>query len=79
MLKSVVIGLAALSAVVVAMPASARDDDGRHEGWRDRDRHHRPGVSVTIGRSYARECAVKVETIHKANGVTVTRRVRRCD
>ena len=78
MMKSAVIGLAALSAVVVAMPASARDDNGRHEGWRDRDRRH-SGVSVTVGRSYARECAVKVERIHKPNGVTVTRRVRRCD
>jgi hypothetical protein len=76
MMKSAVIGLAALSAVVVAMPASARDDYGRHEGWRNR---HHSGVSVTVGRSYARECAVKVEKIHKPNGVTVTRRVRRCD
>jgi Ni/Co efflux regulator RcnB len=82
-MKAILIALAALSLVSVATPASAQD------GWRDRDhrrhdndwrRHHRSGITVDVGRSYARSnCAVKVTKIHRSNGTTVTRRVRSCD
>jgi hypothetical protein len=83
-MKVALVALAALSLVSVATPASAQD------GWRDRDhrqhdsdwrhRHHRSGITVDVGRSYARgNCAVKVTKIHRPNGTTVTRRVRSCD
>jgi hypothetical protein len=81
-MKGTLIALAALSLLAVVTPASAQD------GWRDRDqrwhdgdrgRHHRSGITVDVGRSFARSnCAVKVTKIHR-NGQTVTRRVRSCD
>ena len=76
-MKGTLIALAALSLFAVATPASAQD--WRHDNdWR-RD-HHRSGVTIDVGRSYARSrhCAVKVTKIHR-NGKTVTRRVRTCD
>jgi hypothetical protein len=83
-MKVALIALAALSLVSVAAPASAEDgwrdrDHGRHDSdWRHR--HHRSGITVDVGRSYARaNCAVKVTKIHRSNGTTVTRRVRSCD
>jgi len=83
-MKAILIALAALSLVSVATPASAQD------GYRDRDyrrhdsdwrhRHHRSGITVDVGRSYARgDCSVKTTRIHRSDGTTVTRRVRRCD
>jgi hypothetical protein len=82
-MKVALIALAALSLFSVATPASAQD------GWRDRDhrrhdsdwrRHHRSGITVDVGRSYARSnCAVKVTKVHRPNGTTVTRRVRSCN
>jgi len=82
-MKATLIALAALSLLSVATPATAQD------GWRDRDyrhhdgdwrRHHRTGITVDVGRSYARgHCAMKVTKIHRPNGTTVTRRVRKCD
>ena len=83
-MKATLIALAALSMLSVTMPASAQD------GWRDRDhrrhdsdwrhRHHRSGITVDVGRAYARgNCDVKVTKIRRPNGTTVTRRVRRCD
>jgi len=83
-MKAILIALATLSLVSAATPASAQDgyrdrDYGRHDSdWRHR--HHRSGITVDVGRSYARSnCAVKVTKIHRPNGTTVTRRVRRCD
>ncbi len=86
-MKATLFALAALSMFTVATPASAqdygwRDRDHRDHGWRDRDwrRHHRSGIRVDIGRAYARgDCSVKVTRVHRPNGTTVTRRVRRCD
>jgi hypothetical protein len=83
-MKATLVALAALSLLSIATPASAQD------GWRDRDhrrhdsdwnhRHHRSGITVDVGRSYARgNCAMKVTKIHRSNGTTVTRRVRSCD
>jgi hypothetical protein len=81
-MKAALIALAALSLFSVATPASAQD------GWRDRDhrrydrdwRHHRSGITVDVGRSYARgNCSMKITKIHRPNGTTVTRRVRKCD
>jgi len=82
-MKAILIALATLSLFAAATPASAQD------GWRDRDHrrhdrdwrhHHRSGISVDVGRSYARgNCAVKVTKVHRPNGTTVTRRVRSCD
>jgi hypothetical protein len=80
MMKASLIAVAALSLLALATPASAQDF-----GWRDRDhdngwryRHHRPGVTVDVGRSYARDCAVRITRIHRPNGTVVTRRVRSC-
>jgi hypothetical protein len=72
-MKATLIGLAALSLIAVVTPASAQD---WHDGWRHR---HHPGVSVHVGRAYARDCAVKVTRTVRPNGTVVTRRVRRCD
>jgi hypothetical protein len=76
-MKATLIGLAAASLIAVATPASAQSGD---YGWRHRSD---PGVSVRISpnRAYARDrnCSVRVTTIHRPNGTTVTRRVRRCD
>ena len=83
-MKVTLIALAALSLCSVATPASAQD------GWRDRDhrwhdndwrhRDHRSGITVDVGRAYARgDCSVKTTRIHRSDGTTVTRRVRRCD
>jgi hypothetical protein len=82
-MKATLVALAALSLLSVVTPASAQD------GWRDRDHrwhdsdrrhHHRSGITVDVGRAYARSnCAVKVTKVHRSNGTTVTRRVRRCD
>jgi hypothetical protein len=81
-MKAILIALATLSLVSAVTPASAQD------GWRDRDHrrhdrdwrhHHRSGITVDVGRSYARSnCAVKVTKVHRSNGTTVTRRVRSC-
>jgi len=81
-MKGTLIALAALSLLSVATPASAQD------GWRDRDhrrhdsdwrRHHRPGITLDLGRSYARsDCAVRVTKVYR-NGRMITRRVRTCD
>jgi hypothetical protein len=81
-MKGTLIALAALSLFTVVTPASAQD------GWRDRDhrwhdsdrdRHHRSGVTIDVGRSYARSnCQMKVTKIYR-NGKTITRRVRTCD
>ena len=81
-MKATLIGLAALSLLSAVTPASAQDF-----GWHDRDhdrdwryRHHRPGITVDVGRTYARgDCSVKVTRIHRPNGTVVTRRVRSCD
>src|SRR5215510_1354315 len=85
-MKANLIALAALSLFTVAMPASAQDYGWRHRDrdreWRDHDwrRHHRSGVRLEFGRSYARgDCSVKVTRIHRPNGTVVTRRVRSCD
>jgi hypothetical protein len=74
-MKVTIVAMAAVALFSVATPASARD--GRHDSdWR---RHHRSGITVDVGRSYARShCAVKVTRIHR-NGKTITRRVRSCD
>jgi Ni/Co efflux regulator RcnB len=81
-MKGILIALAAVSLLSVATPASAQD------GWRDNDhrrhdsdsrRHHRSGITVDVGRSYARSnCQMKVTKIYR-NGKTITRRVRTCD
>ena len=73
-MKGTLIALATLSLLAVATPASAKD---RHDNdWRRH--HHRSGVTVDVGRSYARSyCTVKVTKIHR-NGKTITRRVRSC-
>jgi len=69
--------LAALSLFTVVTPASAQDGRRHDNDWRRH--HHRSGVTVDIGRSYARShCSVRVTKIHR-NGRTVTRRVRTCD
>jgi len=75
-MKGTLIALAAVALVSVVTPASAQD--WRHDrDWRRH--HHRSGVTVDIGRSYARShCSVKVTKIHR-HGRTVTRRVRTCD
>ena len=74
-MKGTLIALATLSLFAVATPASAKD---RHDNdWRRH--HHRSGVTVDVGRSYARShCTMKVTKIHR-NGKTITRRVRSCD
>ena len=76
-MKGTLIALAALSLLSVVTPASAQDWRRHDNDWR---RHHnRSGITVDVGRSFARSnCAVKVTKIHR-NGQTVTRRVRRCD
>jgi hypothetical protein len=73
-MKGTLIALATLSLFAVVTPASAQD---RHDNdWRRH--HHRSGVTIDVGRSYARShCAVKVTKIHR-NGETITRRVRSC-
>jgi len=79
-MKGTLISLAAVSLLSVVTPASAQD------GWRDRDnrwhegdRHHRSGITVDVGRSYARSnCYMKVTKVYR-NGRTITRRVRTCD
>jgi hypothetical protein len=74
-MKGILIASAALSLLSVATPASA--EDGRHDNdWR---RHHRSGVTVDVGRSYARSnCRMKVTKIYR-DGKMITRRVRTCD
>jgi hypothetical protein len=75
-MKGPLIALAALSLVSVVTPASAQDGRWHDNDWR---RHHRSGVTVDVGRSYARSnCAVRVTKIHR-NGRTIIRRVRSCD
>jgi hypothetical protein len=81
-MKGTLLALAAVSLLSIVTPASAQD------GWRDRDhrwhdsdwrRHHRSGITVDVGRSYARsDCAVRVTKVYR-NGRTITRRVRTCD
>jgi hypothetical protein len=75
-MKGTLIAMAAVGLVSVVTPASAQD--WRHDNdWR-RD-HHRSGITVDVGRSYARShCAVKITKIYR-HGKTITRRVRRCD
>ena len=89
-MKGTLIILAALSLFSVIAPASAQD------GWRDRDyrwndrdnrwndsdwrRNHRSGITVDVGRSFARsDCSMRVTRIQRPNGTMVTRRVRSCD
>jgi hypothetical protein len=75
-MKGTLIAMAAVALFSVVTPASALDGRRHDSDWR---RHHRSGITVDVGRSYARSnCAVKVTKIHR-NGKTVTRRVRRCD
>jgi hypothetical protein len=77
-MKGTLIALAAVSLFSVVTPASAQDWRDRHDNdWR---RHHRPGITLNVDRSYARSshCSVKVTKIHR-NGKTITRRVRSCD
>jgi hypothetical protein len=81
-MKATLIALASVSLLAVAMPASAQDyGRDRDHGWRDHDsrRHHRSGITVDVGRAYARDCAVRITKIHRPNGTVVTRRVRSCD
>ena len=80
-MKGTLLALAALSLLTVATPASAQDGwRDRDHRWHDSDRRHRSGITVDVGRSYARSnCAVKITKVHRPNGTTVTRRVRRCD
>ena len=74
-MKGTLIALAAVSLLSIVTPASAQDD----HRWHDGDRHHRSGITVDVGRSYARSnCHVKVTKIYR-NGKTITRRVRTCD
>jgi hypothetical protein len=80
-MKATLIALAAVSLLTLATPASAQDYGGRD---RDRDhdwrnRHHRSGITVDVGRAYARDCAIRITKIHRPNGTVVTRRVRSCD
>jgi len=88
-MKGTLIALAALSLLSVVTPASAQDGwRDRDYRWRDRDnrwgdndwrRHHRPGITLDLGRSYARsDCAVRVTKEYR-NGRMITRRVRTCD
>jgi len=83
-MKATLIALAALSLLTVATPTFAQDHGwrDRDHGWRDNNwrRHHRSGVRLEFGRSYARgDCSVRITRIHRPNGTVVTRRVRRCD
>ena len=72
-MKTTLIAAAALSLLAVGTPASAQD-----HGWRHR--HHHSGVTVDVGRAYARSnCSVRITKVHRPNGTVVTRRVRRCD
>jgi hypothetical protein len=80
-MKGTLIALAAVSLLSVVTPASAQDGwrDNDHR-WHNGDRHHRSGITVDVGRSYARSnCHVRVTKVHRPNGTTVTRRVRTCD
>jgi hypothetical protein len=79
-MKGTLIALAALSLLSVVTPASAQDGwRDRDHRWHDGDRHHRSGITVDVGRSYARSnCSMKVTKIYR-NGKTITRRVRTCD
>jgi hypothetical protein len=80
MMKGTLIALAALSLFSVVTPASAQDGwRDRDHRWHDNDRRHRSGITVDVGRSYARSnCQMKVTKIYR-NGKTITRRVRTCD
>jgi hypothetical protein len=84
-MKATLIAMAALSLLTVAMPASAQDYGwrDRDHNWRDHDwdRRHRSGITVDIGRAYARDrdCAVRITKVQRPNGTVVTRRVRSCD
>ena len=76
-MRTMFVGLAALAAVAVATPAGAQDRDWRHDGWRH---HHRaPHVTISAGRSYARECTVRRSKTVRGNGTVVVRRSRVCD
>ena len=79
-MKGTLLALAALSLLSVATPASAQDGwRDRDHRWHDSDRRHRSGITVDVGRSYARSnCHMKVTKIYR-NGKTITRRVRTCD
>jgi len=76
-MRNIAFALAGVAAVVLTTPASAqyRDHD-RHNGWRN---GHHSGVSVHVGRAYARDCSVRVSKTVRSNGTVVTRRVRHCD
>jgi Ni/Co efflux regulator RcnB len=88
-MRNITLALAAVAAMALATPASAQDrdydrhnewrhgdrDHGRHEGWR----RHRSGVSIEVGRAYARDCSVRVSKTIRSNGTVITRRVKSCD
>jgi hypothetical protein len=76
-MKATLVGLVTVAAITVGTIASASAEDrGHHYGWRNN--HHHSGISVNVGRSYARDCSVRITKRHLPNGTTVTRRVRSC-